>query len=180
MPAFTLHHSSHSPRSGLIVIRRDALGEDPELSFGIGGCESAISCGRQLEIGDLSASVCRSLVKHVDVIDVDMDHRGRECTECPWAGEAFGRLAHHDQSVITEHKLVVCSTRGASLRKAKPETEALLKELHGCCGVLVQDVRRDTRIPRRRTRHAGSMTSALFSGPTGNWALRARAVRNVP
>jgi hypothetical protein len=137
-----------------VASRRDALGEDPELSFGIGGSESTISCRRQFEISDLSSSVCRSLVKRLYVIDVDMDHRGRECAKCPWAGEAFPCLAQHDQSVVTKQKLVVWAACGASLRKAKLETEALLKVLDGCCRVLVQEVRRDTRIPRRWVRHA--------------------------
>jgi hypothetical protein len=46
------------------------------LTFGIGGSESTISCRRQFKVSDLSSSVCRSLVKRLYVIDVDMDHRG--------------------------------------------------------------------------------------------------------
>jgi hypothetical protein len=137
------------------------------LSFGIGGSESTIPCRRQFEISDLSSSVCRSLVKRIYVIDVDMDHRGRECAECPWAGEAFARLAEHDQSVVAEQKLVVCAARGARLRKAKLETEAFLKVLDGCCRVFVQEVWRDTRIPRRCVRHVVEYDLSAVSGPRG-------------
>jgi hypothetical protein len=108
--------SGLSPEAGLLASRADALGEHPELSFGIGGSESTISCRRQLELSDLSSSLCRPLVKRVHVIDVDMDHRGRKCAERPRAGEAFARLAEHDQSVVTKQKLVVSAACGAGLR----------------------------------------------------------------
>jgi hypothetical protein len=56
----------------------DALGEDPDLTFWISGRESTISCRREFEISDLGSSVLRPRVKRLDVIDVDVDHRGRE------------------------------------------------------------------------------------------------------
>ena len=103
------------PEWALLASRPHALGEHPELSFGIGGSESTISRRRELELSDLSSSRCRSFVKRLYLIDVDMDHRGRECAECPGAGEAFARLAEHDQSVVTEQKLVVSAACGAGL-----------------------------------------------------------------
>ena len=90
-----------------------------------------------------------------DVLDVDVDHRGRKRAECSGASEAFTSLAQHDHPVVSEQELVVRSARTTNLRKAQLETEGFLEVRDSCCCVLVQKVGRYSCIARRRVFHRG-------------------------
>jgi hypothetical protein len=51
------------PLRRLLVGRGDPLGENPHLTFGIGGGEPPISRRRELEVGDVGSGVPRPRVK---------------------------------------------------------------------------------------------------------------------
>ena len=109
----------------------DALSEDPELPFGISGGKATISGRREFETGDLGSCLRRPTVDSINVFDVDMDHRRRKDSECPWAREAFAGLAEHDEAVVTEHQLVVRTAGTTDFGAAKLEPEAPLQVLDG-------------------------------------------------
>ncbi len=114
------------PSSGRIVSRRDSLGKYPNLALGVGGGKPTISCRGEFQIRHVCSRINRSCVKRLNVVHVDMDHRGRERIECSWTRKLLACLPEHDQTVLAKQKLIMCTARAAGLRTTKFETESPL------------------------------------------------------
>src|SRR5688500_18068708 len=90
------------------------------------------------------------MVKGLDVLDVDMDHRRGIDAERSWTLKIGSHLSEHDQAVVAKDELMVAASRGTHRSPTLNESECLGQECDRTICIFIEQVRRHSLIARWR------------------------------
>ena len=155
----------------------DLLREEPEVSFRVGHRILDRPVRLLVRLGaDHRARGKRPLEVLVDAVDVDVDEcggpaePGRRPIRGVWPRKHYDTVAELQLSVIDPPLL-------ADVAEALPESERSLKPVERSPRILVEQVRRNTRVARRGIRrhvYAGRYVPKLQRLPSGSRAMYSR------